>query len=224
MPQPDPFIIGFSGRAGAGKDTAADYLAERYGFQRFAFADALRAMLFSLLDHMHIDPAWLTEPALKESVIPGLGASYRQLAQTLGTEWGRRELGDDFWLRVADMHLGLQPYAGGLTAPLHDRIVITDVRFHNEVQWVRQRGGCVIGINRSTPAVRPHISEQLIESLEVWTSINNDGPLDNLHRKLDRLAELMNLGQRQITFITTSGCADAVSDPTGDRRYFPVEV
>lgn len=196
MPRPDPFIVGFSGRAGAGKDTAADYLVQHYGFQRFAFADGLRAMLFALLDHAHVDHAWVTEPTLKESVIPGLGASYRQLAQTLGTEWARRELGDDFWLRVADMTLGLQPYAGGLSAPLHDRIVISDVRFHNEVQWIRNRGGCVIGINRSTQTVRPHISERLIDSLEIWTSINNDGPLDKLYRQLDRLAELMNLEQR----------------------------
>lgn len=198
MPRPDPFIVGFTGRAGAGKDTAADYLVERYGFHRFAFAGALREMLSTLLDHAGVDLAWLTEPGLKESVIPGIGASYRQLAQTLGTEWARRELGDDFWLRIADLHLGLVPDAGSLfKAPLHDRIVISDVRFHNEVQWIRRRGGCVIGINRSTAAVRPHISEKLIESLEIWTSINNDGPLEKLHRQVDRLAELMNLEPRE---------------------------
>lgn len=41
-------IVGFSGYARCGKDTAADYLAERYGFEHRAFADKLRDALYVL--------------------------------------------------------------------------------------------------------------------------------------------------------------------------------
>lgn len=197
MPLPDPFIIGLAGRAGAGKDTAAAYLVDHYGFHRFAFADGLRGMLLNLLDHTNIDHTWVTDPKLKEMPIPGIGASYRQLAQTLGTEWARQHFGDDFWLRVADLHLGLQPHSG-MSAPLHDRIVISDVRFFNEAKWIRSRGGLVIRVERASQAVPPHISEQLANEIEVYSTLTNDGEISKLHRQLDRIAELVNVGPRKL--------------------------
>ncbi len=191
MPRLDPFILGIAGRAGSGKDTAAEYLVDAYGYHRFAFADPLRDMIFTLLDQANTDHSWCTEPALKEKLIPGLNVSYRQLAQTLGTEWARKHFGEDFWLRTAELHLGLRAGAIGISAPLHERIVIPDVRFPNEAAWIRSLGGAVIHIERrgATP-VRDHISEQ--HAFPVWTSLHNDGPVDQLHRQLDRIAELLN--------------------------------
>ena len=37
-------IIGMAGKAGSGKDTSADYLIEKYGYERLAFADNLKDM------------------------------------------------------------------------------------------------------------------------------------------------------------------------------------
>ena len=47
-------IIGLSGYARSGKDTVAQVLVEKYGFQRIAFADKIREFLYDLnprLDH-----------------------------------------------------------------------------------------------------------------------------------------------------------------------------
>lgn len=179
-PAIDPLIIGLCGNAGVGKDTAADYLCSHHGFERFAFADPLRAMIEALLLECGQDYAYITERHLKEQPIPGLGLSYRHLAQTLGTEWGRA-LTPDLWLRTATLCLGLPDH------PIHDRIVITDVRFGNEAEWVTQQQGVVARIYRPTQRVRAHISEIELDGIEPWAVIDNAGPIEQLHQQLDAL-------------------------------------
>jgi dephospho-CoA kinase len=39
-------IIGLTGYAQSGKDTVANILVENYGYQRVAFADPIRALLY----------------------------------------------------------------------------------------------------------------------------------------------------------------------------------
>jgi len=176
----DPVILGLSGSAGVGKDTAASYLEKEHGFVPYAFADPLRNMLEALLVESNLDYAYIYERQLKEQPIPGLGFSFRHLAQTLGTEWGRA-LAEDFWLRLAEMSLGLPD------APIHDRIVITDVRYPNEAAWVQHHGGRVARIYRPTAAVRAHTSETLIDQIVPWVGIDNVGTVDQLHAQLDEL-------------------------------------
>ncbi len=75
-------LIGFAGPAGSGKDTGADYLAEKYSLERASFAQPLKAMLTTI---------GIVEPPsreAKEAEMPEWGFSYRQAAQKLGTEWG----------------------------------------------------------------------------------------------------------------------------------------
>lgn len=175
--RPDPLIIGLAGRAGVGKDTAAAWLFGRHGFERYAFADPLRSMLGQLLADAGVDPGYLYESAAKELVIPELGVSARQLMQTLGTEWGR-SLRPDFWLRMAELALGLPD------APVHDRIVISDVRFPDEAAWIKARGGFVLRIERPTaPGVRAHVSEALQFAADA--TIDNSLTLALLHLQLD---------------------------------------
>lgn len=196
MHRPDPFILGLTGPAGVGKDTAAEHLVRAHGFHRFAFADPLREMLFALLEQAGIDYAWVTEPHLKERPIPGLGVSYRQLAQTLGTEWGRQQLGADFWLRVAGLSLGLSSAVLGAHHPIHDRIVIPDVRFPDEAAWIQRLGGAVIRIERPTMPVREHISEQLLTCFQPWATVLNTGTVPELHAALDPLIATLPLPPR----------------------------
>jgi predicted ATPase len=89
-------IIGLTGPAGSGKDAVRDIL-EDLGLIGFAFADPIRNMIRGLLTDNGLSDDWMDDRNLKERIIPALGVSYRQMAQTLGTEWGRG-LRSDFWL------------------------------------------------------------------------------------------------------------------------------
>lgn len=171
-----PPVIGLTGAAGSGKDTVRGML-EAHGYTGIAFADPMRAMLAELLEHAGLPEAWLTDRQRKEEPIPWLGLSYRQMAQTLGTEWGRA-LHPDFWLRIASMRMG--SYGEGA------RFVISDVRFANEAKLVRDLGGVIWRIVRpGIEAVRPHVSETELDSIRVDDRVNNHGTMAQLQVEVD---------------------------------------
>ena len=183
-----PLLIGLTGFAGSGKDSVRELLQAR-GYAGFAFADPIRLMLRDLLSSSGIDTNYMDDRALKEAAIPALGVSYRHLAQTLGTEWGR-SLQDDFWLRLAGAHMAdAVDFAGSV------RFVISDVRFLNEAEWVRARGGVIWYINRNSAVpVRPHVSESEISRLSVDHWIGNDGTLAELASAVDEALQSANAG------------------------------
>lgn len=178
-------LIGLSGLAGTGKDEAARYLCREYGFVQASFADPIRSMALLLLEEAGIDHAWLTERHLKEQLIEALGVSGRALLQVLGTEVGRA-LSQDIWVRHLALRLGLAPDPCTAT-PIHDRIVVSDVRFANECAWLRGRGGRLVRLHRSAASpVRPHVSEQQVLDLPADVDLWNNGPtLVGLHGLLD---------------------------------------
>jgi len=184
----DPLIIGLTGLAGAGKDTVADRLCCRHNFERHAFAEPIRDMLTALLTGAGIDYAHLFERDLKELPVPGIGISGRRMMQTLGTEWGR-SLDTQLWVRVAAVTLGLNDLPN--SSPVHDRIVLTDVRFPNEAEWIRSLGGCIWRVVRPAPSVAEHVSEQHINQLPCDLSIDNGGTLEDLHDEVDFFARVI---------------------------------
>ena len=167
-------LVGLTGYAGTGKDAVRAILQES-GFNGFAFADPIRTMLNQLLTSNGIDPAWMNERNKKEEIIPALGVSYRHMAQTLGTEWGRGLQGD-FWLRIADSYLNDLTWDSTLT-----HFVVSDVRFENEAEWVRERGGVIWRIHRPlAEPVRGHASESGIDRIAPDLTIQNTGTMEDL--------------------------------------------
>lgn len=166
-------IIGLTGAARSGKDTAAGFLVAARGYERIAFADALRNMVMA---GFGIEPEDMDGDA-KEREIEWLGASPRFLLQTLGTEWGREHLGPDVWVKVAwraMMESGAK------------RVVFTDVRFNNEAQAIRNSGGVVVRITRPSigAVVREHVSESGIHERYVSHEIVNGGTLAELREAI----------------------------------------
>jgi hypothetical protein len=163
-----PFLIGLCGKAGAGKDTVGKLLQ----WPTYAFARTLKDMLAA---------AGLPEPADradKERVLPNLGFSWRHAAQTLGTEWGRKHLGDDVWVKFAK-HWCVN--SG------HGVVVFTDLRFENEAMFIRKHGLVVHVVGRATDTqLAGHVSEAGVEPLAYDMVILNDSDLDDLKQQVER--------------------------------------
>ena len=180
-------LIGLTGLAGTGKDTVRNILQDE-GFTGFAFADPIRGMIRELLSSNGIDDGYIDDRERKEKTIPALGVSYRHLAQTLGTEWGR-SLAPDFWLRIAGAYMDDLAWQGAQAS----HFVISDVRFENEAEWIRKRGGVIWRVVRdhATP-VRDHVSEAGVLDIEVDHVIHNQGGIldlhDTVHEALEALA------------------------------------
>lgn len=172
-------IVGLSGYAQSGKDTAAEVLTKR-GFTRIAFADILRDMAFAIDPYVRTNTKADKDIVIFErlsSAIKNYGWDFakeefpdvRRLLQRLGTEAGREILGENIWVDTA---LNNAP----------ENTVVTDVRFPNEVEGIEKRGGVVIRITR--PGVGPkneHASENSLEGWEWEYEIENDGSIQDLH-------------------------------------------
>ena len=170
-------LIGITGKAGSGKDTAANYLKQYYGFKGVAFADPIRRGMKAIIG---LDDYHFAHPT-KEEVLPEIGKSPRQMMQTLGTEWGRQLVNQDLWLILAGIQVMEWNSMG------HD-VVITDVRFENEAAWVREQGGVVWHILRGESVAAAHVSEAGVylhpHEDEV---INNNGTLYDLYDQVIHL-------------------------------------
>jgi hypothetical protein len=164
-----PEVIGFAGPAGAGKDTAADYLFERTAtYVRASFAGLVKAMLAVGLG---LDDEQLYG-ARKHDVDPRYGCSPRHLMQTLGTEWGRELVNRDVWVKAL------------ASSVRGRRVIISDVRFDNEAAYVRERGVLVHLVGRGG-IEGGHSSEKQLAHLPGDMVVDNMGAVAELYRGLD---------------------------------------
>jgi hypothetical protein len=177
-----PILIGLCGKARSGKDLAGFYLVQNHGFERYAFASPLKRGLETMLSLPH---GTCDDERLKDEPISWIGKSPRQMLQTLGTEWGRQCVNQNLWLMLGDRRwrdVQMMPDVTGL--------VITDVRFANEAQMIRNNGGSVIRIDR--PGVREvaaHVSEAGIPDHLVNHTIHNNGTKEDLAAAIKWVAE-----------------------------------
>lgn len=182
-------LIGLAGRARVGKDTVARYLAAHLTLISYAFADPLKQAMAGMF---HLTAAQL-EGAEKEQPLPWLGKSPRELMQLLGTEWGRDLVHPQLWLLLAEQNLQLLVE--------HDQamkgVVIRDVRFNNEADWIRSKGGVILHIYRpDAAAVAEHPSEAGIARCSSDFGLANDGTLEELYDKLDSFINTLYLIRR----------------------------
>ncbi|MFE2171890.1 hypothetical protein [Kitasatospora sp. NPDC059462] len=168
-----PQIVGLAGLARSGKDSAAAALVEA-GWTRRAFADPLKRMLYAL------DPLVFGRRTRLRELVDGIGwdeakklPEVRALLQRGGTEAGRGVLGEDVW--VDRLFHDVDTW----TAPT----VITDVRFPNEADEIRWRGGLVVLVVRPGQeriGEADHVSESALAGYLFDAVIDNSGTLEQL--------------------------------------------
>lgn len=206
-------IIGFVGFIGSGKDTGADYLVNFHEFRRDSFANTLKdavAAVFGwdrvLLEgrtkqarewREQVDPWWAERLGM-----PNL--TPRWVLQYWGTEVCRKGFHDDIWIASLENKLRTSK----------DNIVISDVRFPNEIKAIHNAGGKVIRVKRGPEpewyehAVNfnagPHrlgwaIGKDALDKAKVHASeyswvggdidivIENNGTIDDLYKQIHNI-------------------------------------
>jgi hypothetical protein len=167
-------LVGLSGYAQSGKDSVGAILVKEYGFTRYAFADALKEIVYRL--NPLVENAGGGPAIRMQDVVDGYGwevakksPEVRRLLQVMGTEAGRQVLGDNIWVDTVLNKVG------------DDNVVITDCRFPNEAQAVQARSGVVIRVERpGVAAVNAHASETALDSWLYDATIFNTGTLEDL--------------------------------------------
>jgi len=158
-----PRVIALTGLAGSGKSTVAGMLAD-YGYALVKFAGPLKAMLREV--GLTVNEV---EGSRKEIPIDFLcGKTPRQAMQTLGYEWGRKCIGEDFWVNA---------WMQDVRRFRH--VVVDDCRFPNEAHAVRQMGGVIWSIEGRGGIAGNHASESGIGSAPDRVIVNK-GPVTEL--------------------------------------------
>ncbi|MFD9205960.1 hypothetical protein ACFVZM_06730 [Streptomyces sioyaensis] len=179
--------IGILGLAGSGKDTAGKWLTEHRGYERVAFADPLKEAALKvnpIVAHTwHGDQVVYTRLARYVTSVGWERAKEipeaRRFLQELGASM--RALDEDFWLRQA------LKKAVGVNERFGRPVVITDVRYENEVSALRKAGFHLVYIDRPGTPRMAHESEQLTEANADYL-IHNDGDRAHFLREVGHFA------------------------------------
>ena len=167
-------IVGFCGLIGSGKDTAADYLVNYHGFRRDSFASTLKDAISNVFGwdrtllegrtkesrewRDQVDEWWSTRLNM-----PGL--TPRWVLQFWGTDVCRIGFHNDIWIASLENRL----------RKTTDNIVISDVRFPNEIAAIHNAGGVVARIKRGDDP----------EWVTAAESVNR-GPINNMSWSLSK--------------------------------------
>lgn len=191
------FLVGLSGCAGAGKDTAAAALITQ-GYTTMAVADAVRrevAWAFCCDETYFSDPRCKNKPAHHLATCKAFNYDFYAWAKAKGfdmnaprsprwlmQQWGdwRRQANPGYWLMLAHQRLA------NLLTQGHRRVVVTDLRTAGEAAWMQCLGGLVLRIHRPGQvalqgAEAGHGTEQL-EGVQYDAWVTNDGSVAHLQR------------------------------------------
>lgn len=202
-------IIGIVGLIGSGKTTASDYLVRHHSFTQEAFANSLKDVLSSIFgwNRLLLDGAtpssraWREEPDAWWSKRLGFEVSPRLMLREWGTTLGRDAFHNEIW--ISSLENKMKHISGD--------VVISDCRFPNEIQAIRDAGGSIIRVKRGfepdwridaenalsdkayAERVGKRLSKKVHPSEWAWFAtkldhvIDNDGTIEELYKQLDDL-------------------------------------
>jgi hypothetical protein len=183
-------IIGVAGQLRQGKDVAADYIASKLGLGRGAFAAGVKQ---AFCEYFGVDMEFIERWKVIQEPPPGFKMNVRKALQFIGD--GFRGIKEEVWIESL---FRLCPRG----------VVISDVRYRNELASVRRRGGynilmCRPGFlnddpNGSESQIRTFVDHFMASGREGLVShdgdfdlvdffLVNDGTIDDLYAKIDDL-------------------------------------
>ena len=197
-------LIGITGRAGSGKDTAGGYLRDFINTRKwrrdrvaglpaddnlmnhFAMRDSIAEPLRDMTAQFGFTRSQITDRELKEQMVAELQYySPRSFMQKLG-DMLRREFGADVLLKMLVNRMEPRRF-----------YIITDVRTDDEAAFIRARGGAVIEIEREQAGLFGetglHITEQGIDPALVYWRIYNNGSLEELQARVKEFIDSVEL-------------------------------
>ena len=145
-----------------GKDTAADYLCEHYGYTRVRIAENLYKVCSSAQEILGL-------PVKKDP----------DLLQTFGTDL-KRIYGNNIFIEAA------LRAAAKITGP----VVVIDARFNIEADALRKSGYLIVKLARKNRVIDRdpnHPSETELSEYPFDEVIHNDGSIEDLYRHLDEV-------------------------------------
>lgn len=161
-------IIGLAGFKHSGKDEVAKIIS-KYCHQlnphRIGYADALKE---EVAQAVGVDIEYINQHK----------DNFRLILQGWGTDFRRKLHGDDYWIRKLGNKLLHTPYTCQL-------VLIPDVRFHNEVSFIKELNGQVWNVVRFLGTDDRHTSEtELVDYHKFDSVIDNTGTLEQLELRV----------------------------------------
>jgi hypothetical protein len=149
-------LVGLCGWEGCGKTTAANYLIDEMNFVEVSFADTLKEVCAILFDYP-LDilrgktPEARAEREIRKDEIWGMTG--REILEQIGTDVFRTHFDDNIWIKIAQRRIVKLLSEGR-------NVVISDIRFPNEYQFVKDLKGEVVHI------IRDRSKKKLTEDLK----------------------------------------------------------
>ena len=152
--------IAFGYKMRCGKDTAVEYLVNKYGGTRISFADPLYEILHYAQDVCGFE-----------------SGKDRKFLQFIGTEWAR-EKNNNVWIDILVKK----------SRETKGNVYVSDVRFRNEFDAMRKNNFVLVKVNRGGVEVNNHSSEIELDGVPDYDwdfVLDNDGTLEEFYSKID---------------------------------------
>ena len=176
-------LIGILGKKYSGKDTTADYICNKYNGTKLILADPLKEackILFNFSDEQLYGN-------LKENIDLNWGTSPRKILQYLGTDIFRNDInkilpdiGSKFWINLMSIKYSEIKKEKSL-------IIVSDVRFQNEIDRIHEHGGFIIKLIRESIKNDDKHESENIDNLFGDYTIINDSTKNDLYHKIDTI-------------------------------------
>jgi hypothetical protein len=208
-------IVGILGFINSGKGTVATNLVRDYGFRQDSFATSLKdacAVMFDWPRNMLegdtdesrewreiVDPWWSSKLN-----IPNF--TPRLALQLIGTDALRNNFNPDIWFLTLENRIRKNP---------NQHVVISDVRFPNEVKFIKEQNGILVRVSRGPLPVwyetaikanqgnslakevmtktysEAHLSEWAWVGSEVNYQIDNNGSIEDLNNQIRNIIDVI---------------------------------